>query len=255
MNFGSASDALELFLRKVDARSPLSTYEREAILRLPTVPRRVAAYAEIVRLGEQTEHALLVAQGLVARFAHTADGRRQHTSIHLAGDMPDLHSLVLPAAPAPVIALTATTVFQIPHAALRKLTLDYTAIAAALWRESVIDGQITAQWLVSVGRRDARGRLAHLLCEMATRYKWIGNSRNCTFPLPITQEQIADALGLTSVHVNRSLQALRREGLVRVARGEATILDWDALAFAAEFDPTYLHLPNVAEGYTRRAAS
>lgn len=253
MNFATASESLKLFLGKLVARSPLSPTEREEILSLPTTPLLLPAHMEIVRLGEQTGHAVLVADGLVARFAQMEDGRRQHVALHIAGDMPDLHSLVLPAAPAPLVALTATTVFHVPHASLRALSSAYSSIAAALWRECVIDGQIMMQWLVSVGRRDARGRLAHLLCEMATRCEWIGAYRNGSFPFPITQEQIADALGLTSVHVNRSLQALRQEGFVRVSRGEVTILDWDALVFAAEFDPAYLHLPDMADGARRKS--
>lgn len=255
MGFAAASDALRLFLGKVCARSALGAEEREAVLALPAMPRRVEAHRDIVRLGEQIDQACLVAEGLVARFAQMEDGQRQLTAFHIPGDMADLHSLILPAAPAPLAALAPSTLFQIPHSALRDLTCRYPALAAAFWRECVVDGSIVAQWLVSVGRRDARGRLAHLFCEMAVRSSRIGRFKRGAFPFPITQEQIADALGLTPVHVNRTLKTLREEGLVRAARGEVVILDWEGLVFAAGFDPAYLQLPGLPEAGRRAFAS
>lgn len=254
MSFAAASDALAFFSSKLAARSTLSAEELDAVRNLPATPRRIATHGEIVRLGEQVDHACLIAEGLVSRFAQMEDGRRQHISLHLPGDMVDLYSLLLPAAPTPLVALTATTLFQIPHAALRDVAFRFPALAASFWRECVIDGNIIAQWLVSAGRRDARGRLAHLFCEMAVRSSHIQRYRNGSFPFPMTQEQIADALGLTPVHVNRSLQALRAEGLVRVSRGEVTIIDWEGLKFVAEFGQAYLHLPGLPDG-TLRASS
>ncbi|WP_030539700.1 Crp/Fnr family transcriptional regulator [Sphingobium sp. DC-2] len=243
MSFAPATETFQLFLNKVQVRSPLSAEEQEAVLRLPARPRQIAAHGEIVRLGEQVSHSCLVASGLVSRFSQMEDGRRQHISFHIAGDMVDLYSLMLPAAPSALVALTATTIFEIPHTALSELAFRFPALAAAFWRECVIDGNIVAQWLVSAGRRDARGRLAHLLCEMAVRSAQIGKYVDGSFPFPITQEQISDALGLTSVHVNRSIKALREEGLIQTSRGMVTIIDWEALSFAGEFDPAYLHLP------------
>lgn len=254
MSFATGSDALRLFLNKVEARSMLTNEEREAVLGLPMKPRRVQAHREIVHLGEQVEHACLVAEGFVARFAQMEDGARQNVSIHIVGDMVDLYSLMLPAVPTPLVALTSTTILQIPHSALRDLAFRYPGLAAAFWRECVVDGNIVAQWLVSVGRRDARGRLAHLLCEMAVRSHQTGKYERGRFCLPVTQEQIADALGLTSVHVNRTMQALRGEGLVQVSNREVVILDWGGLTFAAEFDPAYLHLPNLPDMSERAAA-
>jgi CRP-like cAMP-binding protein len=243
MGFENANDALRLFFSKVSARSALGPDEEQAVLALPARPRKIDAHREFVRLGEQVSHSCLVAQGLVSRFAVMEDGRRQLISLHLPGDLVDLYSLMLPAAPSPLVALTPTTIFDIPHASLTDLASRYPALAAAFWRECVVDGGIVAQWLISLGRRDARGRLAHLLCEMAIRSARIGRMQAGRFSLPMTQEHMADALGLTSVHVNRSLKALREEGTVQVSRGEAVVLDWDALVYAAEFDPAYLHLP------------
>ncbi len=254
MSFANASYALELFLDKVKARSTLSTTERNALLSLPTIPRQFGAHREIVRIGECVDHACLIADGFVSRFAQMEDGRRQTISVHIGGDMVDLYSLMLPAVPTPLVALTPTTVFQIPHVALRELSFRYPAVAAAFWRECAVDGTIIAEWLISTGRRDARGRLAHLLCEMAVRNNQIGRYNYSRFPFPMTQEHIADALGLTSVHVNRTLQGLRSEGLVDVSRREVIVRDWNGLVFAGEFDPGYLHLRNlpIAAGLATR---
>lgn len=243
MSFANASDVFDLFLAKLLTRSKLSAEEREAILHLPVRPRRIAAHTEIVQSGERAEQSCLVAEGLVSRFAQMEDGRRQLISLHIPGDFVDLHSLILPATAAPLVALAPTTVHLVPHSALNALIARYPAIGAALWRECMIDGDIVAQSLVSIGRRDARGRLGHLLCEMAVRSNQIGRYQNGTFPFSMTQEQLADVLGLTPVHVNRSLQSLRGEELVRVTRKEATILDWDRLSYTADFDPAYLQLP------------
>jgi CRP-like cAMP-binding protein len=165
MSFITGAEPLRRFLAKVNSRSRLTPDERDAVLALPCVPRQVQANREIVRLGEQVEHSCLVVDGYVARFALLEDGSRQIVSLHIAGDMVDLYSLMLPAVPTPLVALSLSTIVQIPHSALRTLTFQHPAVAAALWRECVVDGAIVAQWLVNVGRREARGRIGHLFCE------------------------------------------------------------------------------------------
>lgn len=255
MNFAASADTLRLFLDRLTARSVLGPDEKEAVLSLPVHPRQVAAHREIVRLGERVEHSCLIASGFVGRFSQTEDGRRQLISFHIPGDMADIYSLMIPSAPSALVALTPTTVFQVPHAALRDATARYPAIAAALWRDCVADGMILAQWLLNIGRKNARDRLAHLLCEMAIRYRQIGRWDGRSFPFPVTQEDLSDALGLTAVHVNRSLKGLRQEGLVLLKGGRAEVLDWPGLVFAGEFDATYLGLPGVSEDEMRPARS
>jgi CRP-like cAMP-binding protein len=242
MTFVDAAVSLRLYLRKLAAHTELTAEQERMVLALPAAPRRIAANREIVRLGERVEHACLVAEGVVSRFAQLEDGRRQLISFHIAGDLADLYSLALPAAPGSLLAVSATTIFQIPHDALRSLSADHPTVAAGLWRDCVIDGNIVAQRLINIGRRTARGRVAHLLCELALRYRAIGEYQDGRFPLAITQEAMADALGLTAVHVNRSLRVLRDDGLVQLSRSEAHIHHWEGLAEAAEFDPGYLCL-------------
>ena len=243
--------ALRLFAERI----VLTNAERDQLLALPGHPQSARAHEDFVRLGEEMTSSCLVAQGIVGRFVQLEDGSRQIVSLHIPGDMADLFSLMLPRAPSQLQALTASTVIRIPHAALRQLAFDHWGLAAAFWRDSVVDGSIVAQWLVNVGRRNARGRLAHLFCEMAVRYRQIAMGGNGYYELPVGQEQLADALGLTPVHVNRSLKGLREEGLVHFLRGRVDILDWSGLANAAEFDPAYLHLPPSVAGLDYAAAS
>lgn len=238
--------ALELFLERLLSHSELSREEREAIAGLPTTRMDVAAHRDVIRLGEREEQACLVERGLVGRFGQIETGARQFVSVHVPGEMADLHSLTLPQTSMGLCALAPSTVLRIPHQALRGIGFRYPAIAGAFWRECVLQAAIVEQWLVNVARRDARSRLAHYFCEMGLRYQQLGSRPPSRYELPMTQEQLGDVVGLTSVHVNRTLMALRDEGVVSASRGVVEILDWAALANAAEFDPAYLGLKDGA---------
>ena len=184
-------------------------------------------------------------EGLVGRFGQTAAGERQIVALHIPGDMADLHSVVTPLVTAPLQALTASRIVCVPHEAVRELTTRYPAVANALWRDCMVDGAIMAQWLLSIGRRPAQARLAHLLCEMALRYEQIGAKTAEGFELPATQLHIGDALGLTAVHVNRMFRGLKRDGLIDVKGRIVKIIDSDRLAAYCEFDPAYLQLETI----------
>lgn len=237
--------ALDLFLSRLLAHSELSDEEQSAITALPTTRVEVGANRDIVRLGETVDHACLVERGLTGHFGETEDGKRQFISLHIPGEMADLRSLLVPEASASLNALTRSTILRVPRGALLKLEERYPAVATAFSRDCMLQGEIVAQWLVNVGRRDARTRLAHLLCEMAMRFGEARHEPALRYELPMTQEQLGDALGLTSVHVNRTLGALREDGIVSVTRWDVAIADWNALAASGEFDPAYLHLENA----------
>lgn len=230
---------LQRFLDRLTSRSILTEQEQQQILGLPTRAEQARAHQDFVRLDERVDHACFVVDGLVGRFDQNSRGARQITALHLPGDMPDLHSVVQPSATSALQALTATTILKIPHTALRAVAAKYPAIAEALWRDCMVDAMILAQWVVNVGRREAKARLAHLLCEMAFRSKAHLSVTRIVFELPMTQVHFADATGLTSVHVNRSLKALREHG-VEVNRGTVSISDWEALTQVGDFDPAYL---------------
>jgi CRP-like cAMP-binding protein len=236
---------LELFLNRLLRRSMLTDAEQRAILALPGEEVAVEANRDFIRMGEQVDHACLILEGLAGRFAQTASGERQIISLQLPGDMADLHSVVAPRTSLPLQALARTRIRRIPHAALIAVTDAFPAIGRAFWRDGIVDQSIGSQALLSLGRRKAAARLAHLYCEIAIRSEPLGFSREEGFVFDATQNHIADMLGLTPVHVNRTLRQLRESKLVEVAGRYVRILDWPALAKLAEFDPTYLQLEPV----------
>jgi CRP-like cAMP-binding protein len=231
---------LQRFLDRLTRRSVLTTEEQQAILNLSGRTEHVRPNRDFVALGEKVDHACLIVAGLVGRFGQNAEGKRQITALHIPGDMADLHSVVQPAVASALQALSMATVLRVPHVELRSVTARYPAIAEALWRDCMVDASILSQWVVNVGRRDAKARVAHLLCEMASRFHVAPAKGNIMFPFPITQEQFADATGLTSVHINRTLKWFGREGLAQVSRQSVHVPNWDALAQVGDFEPGYL---------------
>ena len=230
---------LQRFLDRLTSRSVLSEQEQRQILALPVRIKQAGPNEDFVALGERVDHACFVLAGLVGRFDQNSSGERQITALHIAGDMPDLHSVVQPTATSAFQALSTSTVLQVPHSALWAISARHPAIAEAFWRDCMVDSMVLAQWVVNVGRREAKSRLAHLLCEMAHRYKVVPADNTVVFELSMTQSQLADATGLTPVHVNRTLKALAAIGTTfhhRVVRIE----DWDALVELGDFDPGYL---------------
>src|SRR3954452_6255498 len=235
---------LQRFLDRLTSRSALSAEEQQAVLNLPCHAAQAPNNVDVVRLGEKVDHACLIVAGVVGRFGQNNDGERQITMMHIAGDMCDLHSVVLPVATSALQALSPTTIVRIPHVEIRSLAARYPALAEAFWRDCVVDAAILAEWVVNVGRRDARERIAHLICEMGVRIAGAAaGAREVLFDLPVTQTHLADATGMTTVHVNRTLQSLRADGLVAwSARSVVRIPDWDALCAVGEFDPGYLSI-------------
>jgi CRP-like cAMP-binding protein len=233
---------LKPFLDRLTSRSVLTSDEQAAILALPGRIEQVQANRDFVRMGERVDHVCFVAAGLVGRFDQNANGSRQITAIHIPGDTPDLHSAVQPQATSALQALSVATILRIPHSAVRNATAKHHALAEALWRDCMVDSAILSQWVVNVGRRDARARIAHLLCEIAVRLEATNDLGTFSFPFDVTQTQIADSCGLTVVHVNRVLKVLRDNGLADVRRRQVHVLDWEALQAAGDFDPAYLQV-------------
>lgn len=231
---------LQRLVERLTSRSVLTEAEQQAILNLPGRTEHVQSNRDFVSMDTRVDHACLIAAGIVGRFGQNSDGRRQITAMHVPGDMADLHSVVQPKGASALQALSIATIVRVPHVALRAVTGQYPALAEALWRDCMVDASILAQWVVNVGRRDARTRIAHLLCEMATRLKAAPTEGEFIFPFAVTQTQLADATGLTAVHVNRTLQSMRRDGLAEVTTRAVRVRSWKALAAAGEFEPSYL---------------
>lgn len=239
---------LDVMLRKFERRGPLDDGDRAALLALPYRLQTVEPAAYMVREGERPDRSCLIVSGFAYRHKVTIEGARQIVSIHIAGDFVDLDGVLLSVADHNVQALTRCELACIPREALRALIGKHPKVAMAMWTDTLIDGSILREWVVNVGRRDARARIAHLLCEVARRLEIAGLAEDSHYELPMTQEQIADATGLTPVHVNRTLMALAREGLIERNRRFLAIPDWAALRQAAGFSETYLHLDQVPRG-------
>jgi CRP-like cAMP-binding protein len=234
--------SLAPFLRTLEMRSRLTDEERRVILELPFHPVHVAPNQDFIIRGEQTAHSCFVLEGFVGTFGQNRRGDRQITSVFVTGDMIDLMSVVVPECLWSAQALIATTILKVPHPALRQAAGEYPGIAEAFWRECVITSALLNEWVINVGRRDARSRLAHLFCELACRTGFHPDEQMFTFPFPITQFQLADMLGLTPVHVNRTLKGLREDRVVELAHRAVQILNWDRLVQIGEFESSYLQL-------------
>lgn len=227
---------------KLAQLAPLDNDDHAAILALPHAVRTFAPQSFIVREGDAGEQCCFVQSGFVARHKVIADGSRQIVGIHMAGDIVNLQNAVLKIADHSVQALTNVDLLCIPARAIMALAAKHPNVAVAMWLDSMIDGAIFREWITNVGQRDASARTAHLLCEFAIRQEQAGLGSRTNYEFPLTQEQIGDALGLTAVHVNRTLRALAASGLIERDKRTVTIADWNALQRAAGFDPTYLYL-------------
>ena len=243
MNAVSGTHSLQPLVDKLRYRANLNQAEREAILALPFTIRQLKANSIIVRERELASHSCLMLSGYSIRSKLAASGHRQILAIQMKGEMVDLQNAMLKVADHSVQMLTAGEVAMIPREHIVRLTLEYPGIGHAMWTDTLVDGSIFREWITNVGRRDAKTRIAHLLCEFALRLKLAGLGEESNYELPMTQEQLADATGLTAVHVNRTIKLLDREGLINRATPRAiSIGDWRKLADAGDFDSSYLHL-------------
>lgn len=237
----SRQRALERFRNRLLLHSDLTDEEQEVVLTLDGEEQRVAAHRDLVTPGSRTGHATLTVDGLIARYQQMRDGGRQLVAFHIPGDMGDLHSTALCWAGWGMTALTDSTVLKIPHQVILSQIERYPAIGRALWRDTTFDANVLAQWVANIGRADAKARLAHLFCELGIRSERAELGTRERYPLQATQEQIGDAMGLTAVHVNRSLRVLRELGAADVRGGMVSVTDRATLERVANFDPTYLY--------------
>jgi CRP-like cAMP-binding protein len=238
---------LEHFLERLMSRSVLTNEEQQAVLSLPGHAAQVQANRDFVALGQRVDHACLIVAGIVGRFDQNGEGARQITAIHIPGEMCDLHSVVQPIPTSALQALSVATILRVPHAAIRAVAGRFPALAEAFWRDCQVDAAILGEWVVNVGRRDAKRRVAHLLCEMTTRLGAADGSDDILYDFPVTLMQIAVATAQTTVHVNRTLQSLRTDGLVDWRTRLLHLPRWKALMEFAEFDRGYLQVDLMPE--------
>jgi CRP-like cAMP-binding protein len=229
-------------VRKLASIVDLSESERQALLRLPLMVRDLGADQDIVRDQDRPSQCCLILQGFAFRYKMLEIGKRQILSFHIPGDIPDLQSLHIDVMDHSLATLTPSKVGFIAHETVRAFIRAHPRIGDIFWRDTLVDAAVFREWMVGLGRREAYGRIAHLLCEMFARLKAVGLAHDSSCEMPMTQAELGDALGLSTVHVNRTLQQLRADGLISTRGGQVIIHDWDRLQAAGEFDPTYLHL-------------
>ena len=231
----------EKMVLRLERRSPLGEADREALLTLPHSVKKLAASAHVIRDGDPAEHCSLLLSGFAYRYKITGEGGRQIISFHVASEFLDLQNSFLGVADHSVQMLTDAELAIIPSQVLQEFALTRPALARALWIDTLIDASIFREWVVNVGRRDSRARVAHLLCEFSLRMQAAGLSNGHRYELPMTQEQLADAVGLTSVHVNRVLRQLGEEGLISRKKRAIVIESWSRMRDAGDFNERYLH--------------
>lgn len=223
-------------------RDTVSDEERAALTEVMTEVRSLPAGADIVREGDRPGRSTLVLSGLTCRYRNLENGKRQITAIHVPGDFVDLHSFLIKKMDHSVGTLSPCVVVYAPHEGLERITERLPHLTRLLWLLTLIDASIHRQWLVTMGAYPALNRTAHLLCELFTRLTFDSGGVGASLTVPITQQDLGDTLGLSTVHTNRVVQELRARGLIHWQGQEIRVIDWAGLADLAQFDPLYLHL-------------
>lgn len=237
---------LEKPLAKLRARHTVSAEEEDAIRGVVSEVITHRPDVTLAREGELLAHSTILLDGLIARFKDLRDGKRQISHIHVAGDFPDLHSFTLKYLDHSIMTMTPCRIAKVPHERISDLLARFPKLMPKFWFETNLDAAIHREWEVSLGRRSAIERAAHLLCELQVRLALVGLADDGGYALPLNQTQLAECLGLTSVHVNRVLRDLRERGLVEFRSGKVRIENLAGLKTIADFDPTYLYVDRRA---------
>jgi CRP-like cAMP-binding protein len=246
----SQHNPLELLIRRFTTHSALDDSDRQAILDLPWTLKTIEPQGYIVREGDIPILCGVLVSGFAFRQKLTGDGSRQIVSLHVPGDPLDFQNFYLNESDHSVQALSRAEVALVDRDEWRKLAAARPAIAAAIFVNTLIDASIFREWILNVGRRNAPARVAHVLCELAVRLEGQGLAKDYGYILPMTQEQLADVVGLTPVHVNRTLKALESSGLIQRDRRRITFPDWQGLRDVGDFNQRYLHMEVQNTGVT-----
>ena len=243
-----------VFIRKLEHGSDLSLEDKAVLENVVSSPRIMPAREDIVREGERPAGVCLVLGGIAFRYKMLENGSRQIMALLIPGDFCDLHGAILGEMDHGVATLTTCTLVFIPPERVEELLRNHR-IARALWWATLVDEAVLREWLVNMGRRAAEQRTAHLICELLHRFRAVAASEDDHLKLAMTQEDVADTLGLSAVHVNRTLTTLRRKGLLVWERGVVRSPDWSGLCQFAGFRPDYLHLNERGDQHGRGASA
>jgi CRP-like cAMP-binding protein len=228
-------------VKRLRTSTDLSEEDIKAIQALPIRVKEYAAEQTVVRDGQRPTECCLIVDGFCLRSKTITSGRRQILSIHIAGEIPDLMSLYLEVMDHDLMTLTPCTLGFISHQAMRQLYRRQTNVGEIFWRDTLIDAAMFREWIVNVGQRPAPARLANVIVELRERLRAIGKVTGNSFDMPLTQEQIGEALGITGVHANRVIKQMRQDGILELSRGRVTVFDEFRLMELADFDNRYLH--------------
>jgi CRP-like cAMP-binding protein len=237
----SSENGLLPLVRAITRLHPLAESDRAALLDLPFTVAPFGREKMLVRQGDKVTHCSVLLTGYLYRTTTTPEGGRQIFGVQFPGDLVDLHNALFAVADHSVYALTRSTVASIPVGALLDLASTRRGICLAIWTDLLVDGAMQRELVVDIGRRSAKQRIAHYLCEFGMRSEMAGLGRRTAFAFPLTQDHLADLLGLTPVHVNRTLRSLDDMGLLTRKSRAIRINDFPALADVAGFQPDYLH--------------
>ena len=230
------------FIQKLEHGCDLTDADREQIQQAVSRPSTVAACETLIREGAVPKNVHVILEGFACRYKELSDGRRQITAYLVPGDLCDLHVNILREMDHSIGTLTPCKVARVPPETIEALMAASPRINRALWWATLIDVSTCREWMTSMGQRTAERQLSHLLCELLARLQAVNLADDNSYDLPITQSEFGDTLGLSAVHINRSLQVLRKDGLITLRHGRLTIMDVEQLKEFAGFTPNYLHL-------------
>jgi CRP-like cAMP-binding protein len=236
-------------IHKLERLAVLSDIEKQTLERAVARTRDLPPGVNLIQAGERPRDCTLLLEGWACRYKLLPQGKRQIMGFVIPGDLCDLNGLVIGSMDHSISTLTAAKVALIPRNALLGIMDDHPAIGRALWQETLADASIAREWVVNVGARTAYERIAHLLCEMGLRLQAAGQGDGSRFEFPVTQVDLADATGMTNVHVNRTLQEMRSDGLITWTGSEVMIPDWERLQEVGTFSPDYLFI-NLGDNNT-----
>jgi CRP-like cAMP-binding protein len=232
----------EIFVKHLGLIGELSGEDKAALMSLRGEIRDVRRGEDLLTLGERPTESVCVISGMLHRYKINAEGKRQIHSFYLPGDTPCLETLPIEVMDNSLAATTASRVGVVPHPELFRVMSERPQVLHLLWRETLVQAAVFREWLMRNSQLLAHAQLAHFFCEIMVRARAHGIARDGSCELPITQEDLGDALGMSAVHVNRTLMVLRAGGLVEFQGGVLTVADLERLCEVAEFDPSYLHL-------------
>ena len=233
---------IDLFIRKLRARHEMSSDEENALRGMNWSQRRYQRNEVMVSCGENLDHSMLLLSGFALRSKIAADGSRQIVETNTAGDFVDLHGFILRRLEHEISAASRCDAALAPHGELRRITDRFPRLTRVLWFQTLVDASIHREWMLVLGKKRSRARIAQFFCEMHARLKIVGLARDSGYALPYSQSELASITGMTPVHLNRSLKELRDAGLVTYRNGQVELHDLEGLRRNAQFDPAYLHI-------------